>query len=96
MKPEGGPARDLDFDKGTEQQAAMIICHSEGSAAKCRWLDNHHDDARRMLPRRWISRRDRPPTMLPPMSFDLLAQLDGLAVLFEEAGDHLLLSRQLA
>jgi len=30
------------------------------------------------------------------MSLDLLAQLDRLAVLFEEPGDHLLLSRQRA
>jgi hypothetical protein len=91
MKPEGGPARDLDFDMGTEGQAAMTICHSDGSAAKCRWLDNHHAfsgfgamlaeccpvaGSSDQIGRRRSDRR---------ASLDLLAQLDGFAVvLFEE------------
>ena len=95
MKAEGGPAGPR-FRHENRRAGGHDHLPSVSSAAKCHWLENHHDDARRMLPRRSIIREDRPPTMPPPMSLDLPAQLDGFAVLFEEPGDHLLLPRQLA
>jgi hypothetical protein len=46
MKPEGGPARDLDSDMGTEGQAVMTICQSLVSILPYRCRSHHHHDGR--------------------------------------------------
>ncbi|RWP80301.1 hypothetical protein [Mesorhizobium sp.] len=44
--PKLGPARDLDFDMGTEGQAIMTICQFPVSILPYRCRSHHHDDGR--------------------------------------------------